>query len=133
MRNFSFPGLPVTVEPGMTEKGRDDVTGDNGPFSLGERVAPSRENILALTVPHSVAQWEVESWRFSMRTIDFVLWKEGRYYVAQCLNVDVSSFGETIAEAIANLKEAVELYLEGEEVILPEIDEIMIGREKLRA
>jgi|UniRef100_A0A7V4DE50 predicted RNase H-like HicB family nuclease len=68
-----------------------------------------------------------------MRTIDFVLWKEGRYYVAQCLNVDVSSFGETIAEAIANLKEAVELYLEGEEVILPEIDEIMIGREKLRA
>jgi predicted RNase H-like HicB family nuclease len=68
-----------------------------------------------------------------MRTIDFILWKEGRYYVAQCLNVDVSSFGETIAEAIANLKEAVELYLEGEEVILPEIDEIMIGREKLRA
>jgi predicted RNase H-like HicB family nuclease len=68
-----------------------------------------------------------------MRTIDFILWKEDRYYVAQCLNVDVSSFGETIAEAIANLKEAVELYLEGEEVILPEIDEIMIGREKIRA
>ncbi|WP_427365187.1 type II toxin-antitoxin system HicB family antitoxin [Candidatus Caldatribacterium saccharofermentans] len=68
-----------------------------------------------------------------MRTIDFVLWKEDRYYVAQCLNVDVSSFGETIAEAIANLKEAVELYLEGEEVALQEIDEIMIGREKIRA
>jgi predicted RNase H-like HicB family nuclease len=68
-----------------------------------------------------------------MRTIDFVLWKEDRYYVAQCLNVDVSSFGETIAEAIANLKEAVELYLEGEEVTLQEIDEIMIGREKIRA
>jgi len=68
-----------------------------------------------------------------MRTIDFVLWKEGQYYVAQCLNVDVSSFGETIAEAIANLKEAVELYLEGEEVTLQEIDEIMIGREKIRA
>ncbi|WP_438317199.1 type II toxin-antitoxin system HicB family antitoxin [Candidatus Caldatribacterium sp. SIUC1] len=67
-----------------------------------------------------------------MRTIDFVLWKEGQYYVAQCLNVDVSSFGETIAEAIANLKEAVELYLEGEEVTLQEIDEIMIGREKIR-
>lgn len=68
-----------------------------------------------------------------MRTIDFVLWKEDRYYVAQCLNVDVSSFGETIAEAIANLKEAVELYLEGEGVTLQEIDEIMIGREKIRA
>ena len=24
-----------------------------------------------------------------------VVWKEGKYYVAQCLNVDVSSFGKT--------------------------------------
>ncbi len=47
-----------------------------------------------------------------MKSIIFVLWQEGRYYVAQCLNVDVSSFGETIEEAIDNLKEAVELYLE---------------------
>ena len=34
--------------------------------------------------------------------------------MAQCLNVDVSSFGVTREEAIANLKEAVELYFEGE-------------------
>ena len=27
-----------------------------------------------------------------------ILWKEGKYYVAQCLNVDVSSFGKTKAE-----------------------------------
>jgi len=27
-----------------------------------------------------------------MKEIGFVIWKEGRYYVAQCLNVDVSSF-----------------------------------------
>jgi hypothetical protein len=24
-----------------------------------------------------------------------VVWKEGKYYVAQCLNVEVSSFGKT--------------------------------------
>lgn len=41
-----------------------------------------------------------------------VLWKEGKYYVAQCLNVDISSFGKTKAEAIKNIKEALELYLE---------------------
>lgn len=63
-----------------------------------------------------------------MRTIDFVLWKEGQYYVAQCLNVDVSSFGETIEEAITNLKEAVELYLENEDLVLPEIENIMLGK-----
>lgn len=41
-----------------------------------------------------------------------VVYKEGKYYVAQCLNVDVSSFGETEKEALANLQEALELYLE---------------------
>ncbi|WP_404424429.1 type II toxin-antitoxin system HicB family antitoxin [Nibricoccus sp. IMCC34717] len=34
------------------------------------------------------------------------------FYVAQCLNVEVASFGDTIKEAIANLKVAVELYFE---------------------
>ena len=41
-----------------------------------------------------------------------VVYKEGKYYVAQCLNVDVSSFGETEKDALANLQEALELYLE---------------------
>ena len=39
-------------------------------------------------------------------------WKEGKYYVAQCLNVDVSSFGKTRAEAMKNLNEALDLYFE---------------------
>lgn len=41
-----------------------------------------------------------------------VVWKEGKQYVSQCLNVDVSSFGKTKKEALANLKEALELYYE---------------------
>ncbi|HZX15221.1 MAG TPA: hypothetical protein VFF49_12575 [Thermodesulfobacteriota bacterium] len=45
-----------------------------------------------------------------MKEISYIVYQEGEYYVAQCLNVDVSSFGETIDEAISNLKEAVELY-----------------------
>ncbi len=68
-----------------------------------------------------------------MKSINFVLWQEGRYYVAQCLNVDVSSFGETIEEAIDNLKEAVELYLEDKSFTLPEIEKVMIGREEINA
>jgi predicted RNase H-like HicB family nuclease len=44
--------------------------------------------------------------------IKFYVYKEEPYYVAQCINVDVSSFGQSIEEAIANLKEAVALYLE---------------------
>ena len=41
-----------------------------------------------------------------------VVWKEGKHYVALCLNVDISSFGETKKEAINNLDEALELYFE---------------------
>lgn len=41
-----------------------------------------------------------------------VIWKEGKYYVSQCLNVDVSSFGKTRREALANLDEALALYFE---------------------
>ena len=39
--------------------------------------------------------------------------KEGWHYVAQCLNVDVSSFGSSEKAALKNLREALELYLEG--------------------
>ena len=41
-----------------------------------------------------------------------VVWKEGKHYVAQCLNVDVSSFGATKEEALLNLGEALGLYFE---------------------
>ena len=49
-----------------------------------------------------------------MRKIDLknVVWKEGKYYVSQCLDVDVSSFGKTKKESIENLNEALELYFE---------------------
>ncbi|HEY8324848.1 MAG: type II toxin-antitoxin system HicB family antitoxin [Ktedonobacterales bacterium] len=40
------------------------------------------------------------------------VWREGAWYVAQCLEVDVASQGETEEAALANLKEALELYFE---------------------
>ena len=47
-----------------------------------------------------------------MHTMKYLVYREQEYYVAQCLNVDVSSFGKSIDEAITNLKEAMELFLE---------------------
>ncbi len=41
-----------------------------------------------------------------------IVWKEGRYFVAQCLNVDVSSFGKSRNEALVNLQEAIALYFD---------------------
>lgn len=41
-----------------------------------------------------------------------ILEKEGEMYVALCPELDVASQGSIVEEATANLKEAVELFLE---------------------
>jgi predicted RNase H-like HicB family nuclease len=47
-----------------------------------------------------------------MKTIELnnIVWREDKHFVAQCLNVDVSSFGDSKEEAFDNLREAIELY-----------------------
>jgi predicted RNase H-like HicB family nuclease len=45
-------------------------------------------------------------------TFTAVLHKEGNLYVAECPEVGTVSQGQTLEEAVANLKEATELYLE---------------------
>ena len=40
--------------------------------------------------------------------------REGRLCVAQCLEIDVASQGESIEQALDNLREALELRFEGE-------------------
>jgi predicted RNase H-like HicB family nuclease len=46
------------------------------------------------------------------RPFSATVWREGDWYVAQCLDVDVASQGETEEEALTNLKEALELHFE---------------------
>ena len=40
------------------------------------------------------------------------VYRDGDWYVAQALEVDVASQGETVEDALANLREALELYFE---------------------
>ena len=47
------------------------------------------------------------------------VWREGPWYVSQCLEVDVASQGETEEEALANLKEALELHFEPPQATRP--------------
>jgi len=64
-----------------------------------------------------------------MKTLKYIVYKEDKYYVSQCLNVDVSSFGNSIQEAIDNLNEALALYFDepGSETELPVINETLLG------
>ena len=49
-----------------------------------------------------------------------LLHKEGDWYVSWYPEMDIASQGKTVEEAVANLKEAVELYLEDEDIAVPQ-------------
>ena len=59
-----------------------------------------------------------------LKNLKGLVWKEGKWYVSQCLNVEVASQGRTKREAINNLREALELYFE-DEVPASEISNIV--------
>lgn len=40
------------------------------------------------------------------------IWREDDWFIAQCLEVDIASQGESEKEALTNLGEALELYFE---------------------
>jgi predicted RNase H-like HicB family nuclease len=55
---------------------------------------------------------------------------EGDWYVARCLQVEVTSQGTTIEESLGNLREALELYFEDEPV--PEVYEVITAPIEIR-
>ena len=62
-----------------------------------------------------------------MKSIQVAFYKEGSHWVAQALNVEVSSFGDTLDDAKAAIKEALELYFEdGSNVEVPEIEFVSV-------
>ena len=46
------------------------------------------------------------------RVFNASVWREYALYVAQCLELDVASQGQSEEEALVNLREALELYFE---------------------
>ena len=69
-----------------------------------------------------------------MKQMAYVVYREDEFMVAQCLNVDVSSFGATREEAITNLKEAVELYFENEtNPAFSSVADMKVGEELVNA
>ncbi len=58
------------------------------------------------------------------RSLTAVIHKEGKIYVAQCPEIGTVSQGDSFDEALHNLKEATELYLE--EFTVEELDHPLI-------
>ncbi|GCA74772.1 hypothetical protein MiTe_01598 [Microcystis aeruginosa NIES-2520] len=55
------------------------------------------------------------------------IFQEGNWFVAQCLEVDVASQGETETEALINLQEALELHFEPPcATVIPQLQKIEV-------
>jgi predicted RNase H-like HicB family nuclease len=55
------------------------------------------------------------------------VWKEGKWFVAQCVEIDIASHGKTSRQALSKLKEALQLYLEPPvATILPKLTSIEV-------
>ena len=62
-----------------------------------------------------------------MREFAASVWQEGDWYVAQALEVDVASQGESEEEALENLREALELHFEAPvATLLPQVHTIEV-------
>ena len=56
-----------------------------------------------------------------------LVWKEGKYFVAKCVEVEVASQGTSRTEAQANLQEALELYFENDKLRLPYLSDLRLS------
>ena len=69
-----------------------------------------------------------------MKTFEYtaVVWKEEKGFVSKCTELRVASCGDTFEEAVDNLKEAVELYIENakELNLMEDIEESLTVKEK---
>ncbi|MET9777487.1 type II toxin-antitoxin system HicB family antitoxin [Streptomyces sp. NPDC006367] len=56
--------------------------------------------------------------------------REGEWYVARCLQVEVTSQGETTEESLEDLREALELHFE--DASAPEVTDVIIASVEVR-
>lgn len=62
-----------------------------------------------------------------IQTLHTIVWREEKLYVAKFLELELASQGKTKNEALKNLREALELYLEDEDIkslSLPSIEDV---------
>jgi len=74
-------------------------------------------DILSMTIFHEP---HIPKEKKMKKKFTAMLWPEEEMYIAQCMQVNVVSQGETEIKALANLQEALELYFEEPTAKLPQ-------------
>lgn len=61
------------------------------------------------------------------KDMNAVVWEEGKWFVAQCLEIDIASQGLTEQDALDNLRDAIQLHLSAPAAtILPDLRKIEV-------
>gem|GEM_PF-1169905 len=104
------PEIQVNVFLGLAEEARSKG-GDPEPFRswVREKVLPDLSEELRRQVEEYLIMKPLQ------HTIKAYIHKGEKYYVAECLDIGVVTQGETLDETIANLQDAVALYLKDED------------------
>lgn len=101
--------------------------------SSAVRGRPLKLEKVLTVAPHLRYEWGA---RMAKRSMEFssVVSKEGKWYVATCPELGVTSQGVTVEGSIENLREAIELYLEDEDAVVtvsnyrPLVTVVKVGR-----
>jgi predicted RNase H-like HicB family nuclease len=104
------------MERECTETSDPDDAEDRMEPDYPGRIGPIEHDENDHNAEHLGQYYRHEETRYSvgviMRTLTAVLYREEDMYVAECPEVGTVSQGRTVEEAVANLKEATESYLE---------------------
>ena len=68
-----------------------------------------------------------------MQTVRYVVYEDDGAFVAQCLDVDIASEGDTEEEAVENLREALTLYGEDHPIPAAPTPRFVFGELELNA
>ncbi len=109
------PSQFVEVNDRVRHRLLPDILGDLAVARAAREAADADLNAvlakLGLTVQRDRAPAALEEEEQRMkRRFTASIWREGDWFVAQCLEVDVASQGESEDEALGNLREALELH-----------------------
>jgi len=99
-------------------------------FDLSIRIDHTSRSVTNNPSLNGIIMIKKEANTMATRDLRISITTEDKYFVAQCLDVDVSSFGETETEALDAVREALELYFDSSD---PNIEQPIIVNLKLQS
>lgn len=91
---------------------------------FGEEV--EKQKLLKLDLQYKLAALKAKWYTWFMKSnktlnsgLHALIWQEKKLFVSKCIELEITSQGKSKTEAISNLEEAINLFLEDEKITVP--------------